>query len=164
MTVMSTQPKYLKTALFTAFSAALVALAAGCGLGDHLSTHREMRSYAKAHTDRRDMATERTSDDGLYRISFEPQPEAIPLSRMHAWTLRVTAPDGRAVEGASISVDGGMPEHGHGLPTRPEVTQSLGNGAYVVEGMKFQMPGWWIVRFDVTSAEGSDSVTFNLML
>jgi hypothetical protein len=63
-----------------------------------------------------------------------------------------------------ISVDGDMPEHGHGLPTRPEVTRYLGNGDYLVEGMKFQMPGWWVMDFDVTVDGQSDQVHFNLLL
>jgi hypothetical protein len=59
-------------------------------------------------------------------------------------------------------VDGGMPQHGHGLPTNPEVTEYLGNGDYLVEGMRFQMTGFWEVRFVINSGENSDSITFNL--
>ena len=57
-----------------------------------------------------------------------------------------------------------MPQHGHGLPTRPQVTQDLGNGDYLVEGLKFQMIGWWEVRYTITASEQSDSITFNLVL
>jgi hypothetical protein len=57
-----------------------------------------------------------------------------------------------------------MPGHGHGLPTQPAVTQKLGNGDYVVEGMKFQMTGWWYVDFGVTGSKGSDTIRFNFIL
>jgi hypothetical protein len=57
-----------------------------------------------------------------------------------------------------------MPQHGHGLPTQPQVTQSLGNGDYLVEGMKFQMAGWWVVDFNIDSAGQRDNVRFNLIL
>jgi hypothetical protein len=57
-----------------------------------------------------------------------------------------------------------MPQHGHGLPTSPQVTQNLGNGDYLVEGMKFQMPGWWEVRFNILAGGQSDAITFNLTL
>ena len=40
-----------------------------------------------------------------------------------------------------LKVDGDMPQHGHGLPTRPRVTRNLGNGDYQIEGVKFQMGG-----------------------
>jgi hypothetical protein len=36
--------------------------------------------------------------------------------------------DGRAIDEAQISVDGGMSQHGHGLPTRFRVTRNLGDG------------------------------------
>jgi hypothetical protein len=61
-------------------------------------------------------------------------------------------------------MDGGMPQHGHGLPTSPRVTRALGNGDHLVEGVKFNMGGWWVVRFAITSSAGTDTVTFNLGL
>jgi hypothetical protein len=57
-----------------------------------------------------------------------------------------------------------MPQHGHGLPTKPVVTDKLGNGDYLVEGMKFQMTGWWVMDFAVTTKGKSDKIEFNLML
>jgi hypothetical protein len=57
-----------------------------------------------------------------------------------------------------------MPQHGHGLPTRPQVTRALGDGTYLVEGMKFQMGGWWVVDFTIEVNGQSDSVRFNLAL
>jgi hypothetical protein len=57
-----------------------------------------------------------------------------------------------------------MPQHGHGLPTVPQVTKYLGDGFYQVEGLKFHMPGWWVVKFNIVRNEMTDNVTFNLML
>jgi hypothetical protein len=68
------------------------------------------------------------------------------------------------VDGCTITVDGGMPQHGHGLPTKPRVTRALGNGDHLVEGMKFNMGGWWVVKFAVAGEAGRDSVVFNLKL
>jgi hypothetical protein len=68
------------------------------------------------------------------------------------------------VEGATIAVDGGMPQHRHGMPTAPQVTEYLGEGRYRVEGLKFSMSGWWELRFDISSPAGTDKVTFNLVL
>jgi hypothetical protein len=110
-----------------------------------------------------DMSTERTTDNGNFKVSFTSE-EAIVINQMHSWTLHVETADGQPVENAAILVDGGMPQHGHGLSTVPQVTEYLGNGDYLVEGMKFQMGGWWEVRFDITAGDTNDTVTFNLTL
>ncbi len=57
-----------------------------------------------------------------------------------------------------------MPEHDHGLPTRPRVTRELGAGDYLVEGMKFHMHGAWQVTFAISTQEATDSVLFDVEL
>lgn len=109
-------------------------------------------------------ATTLVTDKGLYRASYKPQFEPVPINQIQSWTLHLETEDGQPVENAQIKVEGDMPQHGHGLPTRPQVTQYLGNGDYRVEGLKFHMPGWWIVEFDITSGDQTDHVTFNLIL
>lgn len=111
-----------------------------------------------------DTATSRTTDNGLFTVSWRSDTDAVPLNQIHTWTLTVTTPDGAPVENAQISVDGGMPQHGHGLPTSPQVTEYLGNGEYRVEGLRFQMTGWWEVKFTVSAGGQTDSITFNLTL
>ena len=110
------------------------------------------------------LATTRVTDKGLYEVSFTPATDPIAINQIHSWTLHVETPEGKAVENAQITVDGGMPQHGHGLPTRPQVTQDLGNGDYLVEGLKFQMIGWWEVRYDIVANGQPDGITFNLVL
>lgn len=111
-----------------------------------------------------DTSATRTSDSGLFNVSWSADSGEPPLNRIHSWTLHVETADGQPVEGATILVDGGMPQHGHGLPTSPQVTEDLGNGDYRVEGMKFQMLGFWEVKFDISANGQSDSITFNLIL
>ncbi len=111
-----------------------------------------------------DYATTQLSATGLYRVAFTVSEPVIPVNQLHTWTLHVETPDGQPIDDAKIAVDGDMPQHGHGLPTRPQVTQALGNGDYLVEGMKFQMGGWWVMDFDITVAGQTDRVSFNLML
>lgn len=110
------------------------------------------------------LATTQLSAQGFYQVTITPQPNSIPINQLHTWTLRVTQPDGRPIEQARITVDGDMPQHGHGLPTQPQVTQHLGNGDYLVEGMKFQMGGWWVVDFVIEADGRRDTVRFNLVL
>ena len=47
---------------------------------------------------------------------------------------------------------------------RTETDQPERIGDYLVEGMKFNMPGYWEVTFTVTAAAGSDAATFDLVL
>jgi hypothetical protein len=111
-----------------------------------------------------DYAQTRASEQGLYRLSYASEVQPPPISRLHSWTLHLETPDGKPIDGATLKVDGDMPQHGHGLPTRPVVTRTLGHGDYMVEGMKFQMGGWWQVYVDVSAGDRHDKVTFNLQL
>ena len=105
----------------------------------------------------------RSSADGSYVATLEP---AKPLRPRQMQTVRVTVRDaeGRAIDDAEISIDGGMPQHGHGLPTRPRVTRNLGDGIYEIEGVRFNMGGWWEFTLAIAGARGADTITFNLDL
>lgn len=111
-----------------------------------------------------DFSLVRTTEGGLYVASMEPAIDPIRIGEMHSWTVTVLEPGGAPVDDARITIDGGMPRHGHGLPTSPEVTRVLGGGRYRIDGMKFNMPGWWTIDLVVDGAKGTDSVTFNLSL
>jgi len=119
--------------------------------------------FAKAPKDL-DYSRTRTSEGGRYRATIHPQGDSIPQGRLHRWTVHLETASGAPVDSATMVVDGGMPQHGHGLPTKPRVTRELGNGDHLVEGMKFNMGGWWVVKFRVNTTAGADSVVFNLKL
>ena len=91
---------------------------------------------------------------------------AEPLRPRKLQTVQVviTDRDGHPVDGATIGIDGGMPQHGHGLPTRPRISKALGGGTYEIEGLRFNMGGWWELKLSITGATGTDIVTFNLGL
>ena len=38
------------------------------------------------------------------------------------------------------------------------------DGKYLVEGLKFSMPGWWVVTFYIQAGDMTDHVSFNLLL
>ena len=111
-----------------------------------------------------DQSRSRTTVNGLYVAAIEPEVPEIKQGELHSWVLTVKTPDGKPVDNAQVAVGGGMPDHNHGLPTSPQMTASLGDGRYRIEGMKFSMSGWWELRFDISAAEGADTVTFNLVL
>ena len=88
---------------------------------------------------------------GYYRVSFDSALTPIVINTIHAWVFHIQNPDGGPVTGATISVTGGMPLHNHGLPTDPRMTTEIGNGDYLVEGVRFHMNGYWelLVTVDV---------------
>ena len=119
---------------------------------DHMAMPRDL-----------DTATSKMTDHGRYRAGIAPEAPPVRINRIHRWILSLRTPDGKPVANAVISVDGGMPAHGHGLPTAPRVTKYLGDGRYLVDGMKFNMAGWWQLRFAI-AGDNPDSVTFNMVL
>jgi hypothetical protein len=86
------------------------------------------------------------------------------INRMHSWILHVEDDAGIAVEGATIEVEGGMPLHDHGLPTKPRITEDLGGGNYRLDGMRFHMSGYWEIFVRITTESGTSSVTLPLEL
>ena len=105
----------------------------------------------------------RPSANQLYAATLQPR-QPLRVRQLHALPVLITDASGRPMEGVRISVDGGMPEHGHGLPTQPKVRRALGGGLYEIEGLRFNMGGWWELKLAIESPHGTDSVTFNLSL
>ncbi|WP_075996588.1 FixH family protein [Salaquimonas pukyongi] len=111
-----------------------------------------------------DLRTEKPSKTGLYTVSFIPvqgEPSTGPIS---VWHLKVSDSTGAPVRGAKISVDGGMPAHGHGLPTSPAATGEIEPGVYAIDGIKFSMVGHWVFDVTIEAAGGTDTVRFNRVL
>lgn len=100
-----------------------------------------------------------TSTRGL-QLAFYPTLQPLAINRIHAWQLRLTDRDGKPVPGARIRIIGGMPEHDHGMPTRPSVSEEITPGNYQLQGMRFHMPGLW--RLDITIE--TDSLRDDAML
>lgn len=111
-----------------------------------------------------DLARRRTTDKALYVASIAPSVEPLTIGPMHAWMLTLRTRDGKPVTKATIAIDGGMPQHGHGLPTAPKVTRSFGDGRFQIDGMRFNMRGWWELHLDIDGPSGPDAITFNIVL
>ena len=105
----------------------------------------------------------RTSSAGRYTVTLKPT-ESLRPRKLQTIQVALRDAEGQAVDGATITIDGGMPEHGHGLPTRPRVTKNLGGGVYLIEGVRFNMGGWWEFKVGIADKTGTDTVTFNLAL
>ena len=105
----------------------------------------------------------RSSPSRQFTATLQPE-QALRPRRMQTVRVAITDAAGAPVENATIRIDGGMPQHGHGLPTRPRMTRALGHGLYEIEGVRFNMGGWWEFTLAISAPSGSDVVTFNLAL
>ena len=111
-----------------------------------------------------DLSLRHPSAQGRYVVQMEPPAATPAINQIHAWQIKVSSPDGVPVRNARIAVDGGMPQHGHGLSTRPQVTREVADGTYLMEGMKFSMTGWWEIKLAIQAADGSDTAVFNTVV
>jgi hypothetical protein len=111
-----------------------------------------------------DVRLTKPSTDGRYLVTMRQLEQAPAINRIHAWEVTVVTSAGQPVSDARIGVSGGMPQHHHGFPTNPQVTESLGDGRYLLDGVKFSMTGWWQFKLQVNSASGNDLVVFNTVV
>ena len=123
--------------------------------------HGSMYSSAPANVD---TSTSRKSAKKLFKVSYSSDISPIPVARFIGWKLRIETTDGQPVKDGDVVINGGMPEHGHGLPTMPEVVAGAAPGDYVVQGLKFSMPGWWVITFKIKTKGVEDEVKFNLLV
>jgi hypothetical protein len=132
-------------------AALLIGTAAGCD-GDAESGASSSRAPRSAPT----IGAVADSLAGRYRIEVRPATPPVVLGEIHDWVIRLERTDGRPAQPVSVSFDGGMPAHGHGFTTAPRVARSLGDGEFLVKGVRFHMGGEWQLRVALTDAEGSD--------
>lgn len=150
------QKANLRRAISMASAVAVIVCLTGC-------SHAMMMFGTGA---KRPAATEfglgpRTSANRLYTATLATTE---PLKPRRLFTVQITVVDnaGLPVEGASMTIGGGMPQHGHGLPTRPRMTRAIAAGTYDIEGVRFNMGGWWEFKVTIATDRGEDTITFNL--
>jgi hypothetical protein len=104
------------------------------------------------------------TEGGHYRIRARPALSPVALHQMHDWIVGIELTGPSSEVPTALRFDGGMPAHGHGFVTRPRVTRNLGGGEFLVEGVKFHMPGVWVLQITVVGRTGSDRVTLPLTI
>lgn len=112
--------------------------------------------------DARSAASSTTSVRGLYKASIWSPRVPTPLNETHSWRMKLAAPGGAAVSGAGMTLRGGLRDRPHPLPTAPRITRDLGNGVYLIEGVKFDRHGWWRLTVEIAVPAGKDSVSFDI--
>jgi hypothetical protein len=100
-----------------------------------------------------------------HKVTVEPTTIALTdFASMHEWVVSVRDPAGAPLTGCLVSFDASMPEHGHGLPTAPRVTGESKPGDYVVEGVRFSMPGHWELTVSVSKCGPAVRSVFDLRI
>lgn len=94
-----------------------------------------------------------------YIVTYKA-PMPLPLNKLHSWDIMIADQRRIAVAGVKVTVGGGMPAHGHGLPTKPVVVETGMPGMYRLDGMKFTMPGEWVVRIHIDDKLETDTAEF----
>jgi len=111
-----------------------------------------------------DLSLQHASAQGRFVVALQPPASGPAINQMHAWQVKLATPQGEPVSQATITFDGGMPQHGHGFPTRPRITRELQPGVYALEGMKFSMTGWWDMRLAIQAGGLADTAVFNVIV
>ena len=105
-----------------------------------------------------------TSDTGRLTGGSHPSRARSQIGEFQTWILELRTAGGVPVTGAEIAIAGGMPGHGHGLPTQPQVTEEMGSGRYRIEGVKLNMAGAWVIEVFVQTSAGRDRLRFDLAI
>ena len=107
-------------------------------------------------------ATMVMSDDKKYRVTLYSNQFPIPMQKIHSWTAHIEYANGKPLENAKIYIHGGMPIHRHGFPVTPRVKKYLGNGDYLIKGIKFSMMGEWEMRLNIKEKTQRDRAVFRI--
>ena len=87
----------------------------------------------------------------------------LEINSIHSWEIVLTDEQG-PIEDAALTVTGGMPEHNQGMPTQPQISQQLAAGRYLLEGVRFHMPGLWRITAVVTRESAPVTIVIDFEL
>lgn len=94
------------------------------------------------------------SGEGGYTIALLDAVPAPPAKGDNVWQMQVEDDTGDAAEGMSIRIRTWMPDHQHGSPIVPTITDE-GGGVYSVDPVNLFMGGYWEV--DVTAIDPGET-------
>lgn len=93
-----------------------------------------------------------------YKVDLKLVPENPGVGELFVVETRVTdATTNKPVEKAQFKLDASMPEHHHGMMTKP-LHKETAPGVYTSEGFKFHMAGRWEFRADIHANDTDDVV------
>ena len=101
-------------------------------------------------------------ESARFVVFYRTEPAAIAVGDYFAVDA-IVCPRDSGPAPAAVAVDAYMPEHRHGMNSKPRVVESS-PGRYRAEGLLFHMPGLWQLRIDVDAAGARDRLTQDLDL
>jgi len=120
---------------------------------------------ADTNSDPDKLMWQQTSEQGIFDVTLDSNTnDVVAINEFLEWVLIIKDADGEPVTPVRVAVSGGMPMHGHGLPSQPQVSEYLGDGKYLIKGLKFSMNGRWELAFDIQSKEQADKVVFDFKI
>lgn len=97
-------------------------------------------------------------------ISIFSQLSPLQINQIHSWMIELRDSDNAPLGNATLSVVGGMPEHDHGLPTQPQITAEPQTGVYLLEGVRFHMPGKWQLIISIQTGDRQHRAVIDFQL
>lgn len=119
---------------------------------------------AKARPEMLDLSSSVSSRGGYFSATYTLESPCPPMNAIHSWDVALIDREGNPLDGAEVTIDADMPEHLHGMMTKPQVLRATSPGTFRVDGMKFHMPGWWVITLDVSKGRGRDLAYFNIVV
>lgn len=86
----------------------------------------------------------------------DQQPLALNAHTSFLVTLEAQSKAAPAV--VDLSFDARMPEHKHGMVTKPKITK-LSPTSFRVDGVRLHMPGKWLLHFVLKYEQGETEIT-----
>ena len=103
------------------------------------------------------------SVSGDYRVTVECSPEELRSHQLFSMRVLVEPTEAAATAQLEVRADAAMPHHAHGMDVVPRTTRDqTGDGAFLVEGMMFHMPGAWELYIDIVDGPYTERVTFHV--
>ena len=88
-----------------------------------------------------------------WTINIDSEISPLRINQIHSWRIEIRDSNSALVPNALLEVEGGMPDHNHGLPTQPRVTAEISPGTYLLQGVRFHMPGRWRMQFIISTKD-----------
>jgi YtkA-like protein len=143
---------------------AVACFAAGVSVPDEVDGAASRPARGEAQPSGGPAGWSAVSDSGRLRGRLVPESGEARVGQFQSWVLELHDSNGAAITGAEIAIGGGMPGHGHGLPTQPRVTEELAGGHYRIEGVKLNMYGDWVIEVVAQTATLRDRLRFDVAI
>jgi hypothetical protein len=94
--------------------------------------------------------------EASYAISLMDANPAPPARGDNVWKVEVRDADGTPVEGKTIEIKTFMPDHQHGSPIVPTITEE-GSGMYTIDPVNLFMGGYWEITVSAVDPGATES-------